>query len=165
LLARLPQPASELSFSEEGVEGVKQDLDHLRLLSIFYYVLGGLHGLCACFPLFHLTVGVLLVSGAFPAPKQGEAIPEAFGWFFILFASAAILLGWTFAICLIVAGRMLQQQRGYLFCLVVAAIACIFMPLGTVLGVFTLIVLLQPSVKELFGRSEREWGPREMENG
>jgi hypothetical protein len=144
---------------------MNQDLQHLQLLSIFHYVLGGLSGLCACFPLIHLTMGVLMVSGAFPVPKQGKAIPEAFGWFFILFASGAILVGWTFAICLIVAGRMLQQQRGYQFCLVVAAIACVFMPLGTVLGVFTLIVLLRPSVKELFGRGERDRGPHEMENG
>ena len=32
-----------------------------------------------------------------------------------------------------------------------AAISCAFMPFGTVLGVFTLIVLLRPGVKELFG--------------
>jgi hypothetical protein len=28
-----------------------------------------------------------------------------------------------------------------------------FMPLGTVLGVLTIVVLMQPSVKELFGVS------------
>ena len=33
----------------------------------------------------------------------------------------------------------------------VAAISCTFTPLGTVLGVFTLIVLFRPSVKTLFG--------------
>jgi hypothetical protein len=31
-----------------------------------------------------------------------------------------------------------------------AAIACMLMPFGTVLGVFTIIVLMRPSVKELF---------------
>jgi hypothetical protein len=31
-----------------------------------------------------------------------------------------------------------------------AGVMCIFMPFGTVLGVFTLIVLLRPSVKPLF---------------
>jgi hypothetical protein len=35
-------------------------------------------------------------------------------------------------------------------CFVVAAIECIFMPFGTVLGVFTIIVLSRPSVKALF---------------
>ena len=31
-----------------------------------------------------------------------------------------------------------------------AGIECIFMPFGTVLGVFTIIVLMRPSMKELF---------------
>jgi len=32
----------------------------------------------------------------------------------------------------------------------VAAVECIFMPFGTVLGVFTIIVLNRPSIKALF---------------
>ena len=38
-----------------------------------------------------------------------------------------------------------------MYCLVVAAVECIFMPFGTVLGVFTIIVLMRPGVKERFG--------------
>jgi hypothetical protein len=34
---------------------------------------------------------------------------------------------------------------------VIAAIACSFVPIGTVLGVFTIIVLTRPSVRVLFG--------------
>jgi len=33
-----------------------------------------------------------------------------------------------------------------------AAVACAFGPFGTVLGVFTIIVLMRDPVKELFGR-------------
>jgi hypothetical protein len=53
-----------------------------------------------------------------------------------------------------VAGRMLQRRRGYTYCVVMAAIACAFTPIGAVLGVFTLIVLLRPSVKALFRRGD-----------
>jgi hypothetical protein len=73
------------------------------------------------------------------------------GWFFIAFSSAFILTGWAFALCLFLAGRYLSQRRRYTFCLVMAGLACMFMPFGTVLGVFTIIVLLRDSVKELFG--------------
>jgi hypothetical protein len=31
-----------------------------------------------------------------------------------------------------------------------AAVECLFMPFGTVLAVFTLVVLLRPAVKQLF---------------
>jgi hypothetical protein len=39
-----------------------------------------------------------------------------------------------------------------MFCLAMAGIeAALCMPLGTVLGIFTIIVLMRPSVKQAFG--------------
>ncbi len=38
-----------------------------------------------------------------------------------------------------------------MFCLIVAGIECLLMPYGTVLGVFTIMVLMRESVKERFG--------------
>ena len=37
-----------------------------------------------------------------------------------------------------------------MFCLVMGAVECVFMPFGTVLGIFTIIVLMRESVKPLF---------------
>ena len=37
-----------------------------------------------------------------------------------------------------------------LVCMIVAGLSCMMMPFGTVLGVFTLLVLLKPQVKALF---------------
>jgi hypothetical protein len=51
-------------------------------------------------------------------------------------------------------GRNNVGSEEYTFCLVMAGVACMFMPFGTVLGVFTIIVLLRDSVKELFGVTE-----------
>ena len=48
------------------------------------------------------------------------------------------------------AGRCLSQQRRYLLCMIVAGLACLFTPIGTILGVFTLVVLLRPQVKAAF---------------
>jgi hypothetical protein len=35
----------------------------------------------------------------------------------------------------------------------VAGLCCLFSPLGTLLGIFTLVVLQRPSVRALFGRA------------
>lgn len=130
---------------------MSQDLEHLRLLSIFHYVVAGLAALFACFPIFHLVTGIAMVSGAFEDEFGGP--PAMFGWMFIAFAAIFIIFGWAFAIALFLAGRSLAQRKHYLFCLVMAGISCIFTPFGTVLGIFTIIVLMRPSVKELFGAS------------
>lgn len=130
-----------------------QDVEHVRLLSIFHYVVGGIATLFACFPFIHLAIGIAIVSGAFQTGPRQEP-PEFLGWFFIVFAAMFILLGWSVALMVLFAGRFLARHAHYTYCFVVAAIECVFMPFGTVLGVFTIIVLMRPAVKSLFqGRS------------
>ena len=80
-------------------------------------------------------------------------MPTFIGWFFIVIACFLIVVGWAFAIGLFFAGRCLQQRRRHTFCVVMAALACLSVPLGTLLGVFTLIVLFRPGVKDLFAES------------
>jgi hypothetical protein len=77
-------------------------------------------------------------------------MPLFIGWIFIIIGAVLIVLGWAFSACIIIIGRSLARQVHYMFCVVVAAIECIFMPFGTVLGVFTIVVLTRPSVKEMF---------------
>ena len=127
-----------------------QDLEHLRLLSIFHYVVAALAALFACIPIFHLVFGIAMVAGWGEMP-QDDPMAKAVGAVFIVVAGLFILCGWAFAVCLVVAGRALARRRRYMFCLVMAGISCIFMPFGTVLGVFTIVVLTRESVRELFG--------------
>lgn len=58
------------------------------------------------------------------------------------------------ALLVFIAGKNLEKQEKYQLCLVAAAVLCIFMPLGTILGVFTLITLTNESVKKLFNQGE-----------
>ncbi|QNR98221.1 hypothetical protein ICJ04_04725 [Stenotrophomonas sp. 169] len=131
-----------------------QDADHLRLLSIFHYIVAGITALCSLIPVIHLVMGLAIVTGKLPMESQqgNEPFdPRLFGWFFVAFAGTFIVGGLTLAGFIAYAGRCLAQRRRHLLCMVVAGIACCFMPFGTVLGVFTLIVLLRPSVKAAFG--------------
>jgi len=129
---------------------MNQDEEHLRLLSIFHYVCAGFAALFACLPIFHLLLGMLLLFKPQGFGPTGNQPPAFFGLFMIIFATMMILFGWAFAIGIAYAGRCLRQRKRYTFCLVMAAIACMFMPFGTILGVFTIIVLVRPSVKPLF---------------
>jgi hypothetical protein len=126
-----------------------QDEQHLGLLSIFHYVVGGLAGLLACFPILHLVAGIFILISSLTDPSQSG--PGAlFGLFFIVIAGSIMLFGWTFAICIILSGWFLAKRKHYMFCLVMAGVECMFSPFGTVLGVFTIITLIRPSVKEIF---------------
>lgn len=126
-----------------------EDLQHLDLLGIFHYVVGTLAGLFALFPAIHLIFGVALMTGAV-GEQTGGPDARLVGGFLTGFALIFILFGLAFAGVMIAAGRFLRARRHYTFCLVVAAVSCMFFPVGTVLGVFTIIVLQRPTVKELF---------------
>jgi hypothetical protein len=126
-----------------------EDEQYLKLLSIFHYVVGGIAGLFACFPIIHFVVGISLLISSFTQPSQ-EGFPAIIGLLFTLIAGAVILIGWAFAICIILAGRFISKRKNHMFCMVMAGVECVFTPFGTVLGAFTIITLIRPSVKELF---------------
>ena len=131
-----------------------QDEDHLKLLSIFHYVVGGLAGLFALLPIFHLVIGLVMVFAPGKLAEGGQSPPVFIGWIFVIFAALFITIGWAFTACVLTAGRFLAKRKHYLFCLVMGAIECIFMPFGTVLGVFTIIVLMREPVKQLFAANK-----------
>lgn len=126
---------------------MNQDIEHLKLLSIFHYVVAGLMALFACIPFIHFFIGLGMATGAFD-DTPGEA--RMVGVFFMVFAGLFILAGWATATAVFIAGRNLARRTNYTYCLVVAGVECIFMPFGTVLGVFTIIVLNRASTKKLF---------------
>jgi hypothetical protein len=131
-----------------------RDAEHLRLLSIFYYVWAGLTAVFSCFPLIYLVIGLVFMLSPEEMGGNGEemspAAKAAVGWTFVAFGGCASLLGWASAVCNVLVGHFLKQRRHYIFCLVMAGWNCMSVPLGTVLGVFTFIVLTRDSVKNSF---------------
>lgn len=124
------------------------DDEHLRLLALGYKVSAGVSAFTSLFGLMYMIMG--LVFGVIGAHGGNEAPPVAAGWMFgligfAIFASCIVfgLLQWRTAACL-------EKRESPTFCMVIAAINCMGMPWGTVLGVFTFVVLGRESVKRLF---------------
>ena len=144
---------------------MNKDLQHLKLLSIFYYIVGALIAFVSCFALIYLILGIVFVAA--PPPSAGEPPPPALGWIFIVLSCGVMVLGWTWAVALMFAGWFLGRCRHYLYCLVLGCSTLLFQPLGTVLGVFTIILLVRPNVKRLFetdGQVDEEDEPDERED-
>lgn len=127
--------------------------ENLRLLTIFHYIVGGLAAVFALFPVFHLIFGLIMVLMPNSMETSDDAAARVVGWMFILIAVTIITVGWVIAGCIVYAGRSLAQRKRYMFCLVMAGVMCLFMPFGTILGVFTIIVLTQEPVRILFGQA------------
>jgi len=133
-----------------------RDTEHLRLLAIFHYVAAGLAAFFSFFPLLYATIGgIFIFVSRHGTPKPGEELPPEFlGWIFIAAGLLLFLLGIAMAICILIAGRCLSARNGYTFALVVACIECLFIPFGTILGVFTIVALSRESVRTLFSTGQ-----------
>ena len=132
-----------------------KDEEHLRLLAIFHYVVAGIGAFFACFPLIHVAVGLALFLGpTFTAKGQNSLPPQWFGLIFVVIGCVFVALGWAAAICTFISGRYLAKRRKRMFSFVMAAFLCMFMPFGTVLGIFTIIVLSRESVQRLYSAGE-----------
>ncbi len=141
-----PQPQA---LSYQGPMMVDRDAEHLKILSICWYVVSGLAALFGCFPVIYVGMGILMIvdSSAFgPGPP-----PAPLGWMLIIFGSVFMILVWAIAVLGFITAASLPKRRRLAVCYVAAAVACLQIPVGTVLGVFTLIVLSRPSIKAGFG--------------
>lgn len=135
-------------------QDLKTDREQLRLLATFHYVVGGVIMLFSCFALLHVGFGLALLLGWIPANKgEGPLANMVFGGLMFLAGCAVLLCGWTFGLLTIYSGRCLVRQKWRMFSLVIAALNCAWAPFGTVLGVFTIIVLMRDSIKRLYERT------------
>jgi hypothetical protein len=71
---------------------------------------------------------------------------------FVVLGSVLFLTGTAMSLCILMAGRSLPLRKRYTFVFVTACVECLFIAFGTVLGVFTIIVLSRESARALFSQ-------------
>lgn len=128
------------------------DTEHLRLLRLGYLVAGGASLFFAFFPLFYVAMGVFVATFGFNVAfhRSGDSDPRLMGWIFVSIGIVIFILAVLIAVMKFLTARALGRRRSRMLCLVTAGISCLGIPYGTVLGIFTFIVLSRPSVSALF---------------
>jgi hypothetical protein len=135
------------------------DEGHLQALAICHYVFGGMSLLFSCIFIIYIVMGVAVLSGSLPmngppGSNGANAGPPVnlIGGLFVAIGCVALAIGWTLGGLTVYSGRCIAKRRRRTFSMVIAGICCISIPLGTVLGIFTLIVLQRESVRGLYVR-------------
>ncbi len=127
---------------------MNSDDEHIKLLSTFHYILGGMGCFFSCFPLIHVGMGLFFIFGGDQFFENGgNAPPDFFGWIFVIMGLLFFLFGQALSISIIISGRFMSRRQKYMFSFVVACISCTLVPFGTILGIFTIIILSRNSVK------------------
>lgn len=128
------------------------DEEHLRLLALGHYIQGGIAALNMSFALIYAGFGAAMLINPhwFTGANTTAAEAITMGWVFLVIGLTVTGIGWTYGGLTAYSGRCIAQQKHRTFSLIMGLLNCMWMPLGTVLGVFTFITLGRPSVRELY---------------
>lgn len=127
------------------------DEEHLKLLRIAYFILGGTNIVVLFVGFMYMALGLFMTSMIGTMGQSGDEefaaimpiIMGVGGFLIVVFGGAVVALQFL-------AARNLKQRRGRVLCLWAAGLSCISMPWGTLVGVLTFNVLGRSSVQTMF---------------
>ena len=144
--------------------------ERLRMLAVGFYVRGGVVLAFSCFFLIYVVMflGMSFIPQSnwnpsptptpyplsnwpSPTPHPNSGAPPVI--FFRIMAGimgGVACLGWTIGGLTAYAGRCIQKRKRKALVYVMAALNCMFIPYGALLGVFTFIVLGSPGAVDEF---------------
>lgn len=108
----------------------------LRVLGICYYVLA----VALVAPLLIIPLIIML---------SASADDPFVTYFLILFIFTLIP-----ALGLVAVGYGFRKQRWWVYCFSASTLLCLCFPIGTALGIFSIITLIKPEAKELFSPNQ-----------
>jgi hypothetical protein len=123
----------------------------VRMLSVFFWVSGAVTGLLALYFLIYVAFGVVVLMTPVSS-SAGDAFPGFFGWMFAVIGVLGFGFATALALVKVMCGFWLRQRRHRVVIMVVAGLACLEFPWGTLLGVMTFMLMARPSVAEEFAR-------------
>ena len=129
----------------------RRDAEHLKLLSIFHFILAGLGLFGIGFLALHFTFmrTIFMNPETWKNEKSGPP-PEIFlklmMWGYA-FGVVVILIG---GVINLLSGLFIRQRRHRMFSIIIGGLNCLHVPFGTLLGVFTILILSRDSVRKIY---------------
>jgi hypothetical protein len=144
-----PQVGPSYATEYVGAETAQQIIDNeqLRLLRIGYFISAAQTAIFIPFGLLYAGMGLLMTklpSGGAPPP------PAMMPWIFSVFGAAIAGLATIAATLKLLTAIRLKERRSRVTCLIAAGLSCLEVPYGTVLGIWTFMVLGRASVRRQF---------------
>ena len=130
------------------------DEEHLRLLSLFHYIKGGITVAFSFFGLIYFVFIVFIVKigsrAGFQSHDFDNEFPFEFFAYFLIIVGIIVTFVLVFGVLQLLSAYYLRRGRNRIFSFIIGIIECLEIPYGTVLGVITIMVLNRYSVKKKY---------------
>ncbi|QQL46220.1 hypothetical protein [Sulfuriroseicoccus oceanibius] len=161
-----PPPQGPPLYTPSPTDPARRDNENLKLLAIFHFIFAGLYLLAIPFLMLQFTLMNSITNidpmqggpdmNASPPPGIVTEMFDTLGWFYL--AIGIIILG--FVAIETICGLSLLKRKNRIFCLIVSGLNCLSIPVGTALGVCTIIMLTKESVIAQFEQADRQHASR-----
>jgi hypothetical protein len=134
-----------------GDPQARRDAEHLKLLAIFHFMLAALGLLGIAFLALHLV----FMSAFFTNPemwknsKSGPP-PEILFKFMLGGYAFGVVVILTGGFLNLLSGLFIRKRRHRMFSIIIGGLNCLHVPFGTLLGVFTILILSRDSVRKIY---------------
>lgn len=135
-----------------GIDSHPAARDDLRLLALFHYLIAALAAFFALLPVVYLGMALAADIDPFASNLHLAAVGRPPDHQLVAASGAALAL-FACAAGVGLAGRFVRAGRHLGFCQVMAFVAMPFLPFGTLLGIWSLIVLARADVRAFFAES------------
>lgn len=131
------------------------DEEHLRLLVIFHRIYGILVIILSLLGIAYFFLLNFLFSfsrrySRFTIQNNFQGPPTEILNLILIVMMVVIVIGLTIGVCNLLSAQYIKNRKFRIFSIVIACVDCISFPIGTILGVMTLIVLSRNSVVEYY---------------
>ncbi len=129
-----------------------QPTHNLSTFSTLFIVKGVLSFFVSLF--FLLYAGMGSVFSSIPEFQENPEVPFNPGMIFIVIGIMGFLICVAMGILNLITAKYIKEQRKYTFVFAIAIVNCLTGILGILLGIFTILEINKPHVKELFEKNK-----------
>ena len=108
--------------------------------------------------LYYILTILKLAASFIPLSVILQDIPQENIWLAILFTSFGILGSLFILTVFALTGYAIRKHKWWTYCFIISIIVCISFPLGTALGIYTIMTLRNPEIKKLFNYNKKDCG-------
>jgi len=129
----------------------RRDAEHLKLLAMFHFILAALGLLGIAFLAFHFAVmrAIFMNPEMWKNEKSGPPPEILFKMLIWGYAFGAVVI-LTSGVLNLISGLFIRKRRHRMFSIIIGGLNCLHVPLGTLLGVFTILILSRDSVRKIY---------------
>lgn len=128
---------------------------HLSTLSILHYVYGVFVCLSGFAALLIVLIGGFLRMDLLFGPEDGSDVPGWLGGFVQVIGLFIFFLIETWGVLSLLTGSWIAKRKHRTATMVMAGVHCLNVPFGLLLGIFTIVVMVDDEVRKAYG----EWIP------